>query len=169
MGAMLKIRSAVVEDASCLWSAEVETAKSPGRLLSRPYELRLDAFEAKIRDLGPSGCYVVAVGDNDEILGHALLDPMPLESMRHVYRLTIVVHPGRTGRGVGTALISHLQRWAASHAELKKIELLVRAGNTTAVGLYLRLGFREEGRFRSRVRLSTGELIDDIAMAWFPE
>jgi ribosomal protein S18 acetylase RimI-like enzyme len=132
---MLKIRPAIAEDASALWEAEVETAKTPGRLVSRPNELLLDAFVQKIRELGPRGCYIVAV-DGDEVLGHAFLEPMTLAAVQHVYRLTIVVHPGQTGRGVGTALLNHLQRWAAGAPAVGKIELLVRHSNTDAIRLY---------------------------------
>jgi ribosomal protein S18 acetylase RimI-like enzyme len=164
---MLKIRPAIAEDASALWEAEVETAKTPGRLVSRPNELLLDAFVQKIRELGPRGCYTVAV-DGDEVLGHAFLEPMTLAAVQHVYRLTIVVHPGQTGRGVGTALLTHLQRWAAGAPAVGKIELLVRHTNTDAIRLYQRLGFTEEGRFKDRIRFPDGESVDDIATAWFP-
>jgi putative acetyltransferase len=164
---MVRIRPGTVEDAPLLWKAEVETARTPGRLVSRPHELLLEAFEAKLRELGPRGCYVVAV-DDEEISGHAFLEPMSLEAVQHVYRLTIVVHPGRTGRGVGAALLTHLQHWAASLADVRKVELLVRDGNPDAIRLYQRLGFGEEGRFRDRIRLPDGTFVDDIAMAWFP-
>ena len=93
---------------------------------------------------------------------------MPLEAVRHVSRLTVVVHPGRTGQGVGTALISHLQNHVGSVPAVQKIELLVRATNTGAIRLYRRLGFIEEGRLARRVRLPDGTLVDDVAMAWFP-
>jgi len=49
-----------------------------------------------------------------------------------------------------------------------KVELLVRATNERAIRLYRALGFVEEGRFRDRVRLPDGTLVDDIAMAWRP-
>jgi putative acetyltransferase len=164
---MLQIRPATPDDASALWKAEVEVAKTPGRLVSRPSELLLDAFVKTIDELGRRGCYIVAV-DGDEVVGHALLEPMTLAAVQHVYRLTIVVHPGQTGRGVGTALLTHLQRWAAHTLAVGKIELLVRHTNTDAIRLYQRLGFTEEGRFKDRVRLPNGESVDDIAMAWFP-
>ncbi len=57
---------------------------------------------------------------------------------------------------------------ASSNADVLKIELLVRATNFGAIRLYERLGFAEEGRFRDRVRLPSGDFIDDVAMAWFP-
>jgi RimJ/RimL family protein N-acetyltransferase len=93
---------------------------------------------------------------------------MSLESLRHVWRLTIVVHPGSTGQGVGTALLDHLLHWAAAESDVGKIELLVRATNHGAIRLYERMGFVEEGRLRSRVRLPDGSFVDDVAMAWFP-
>lgn len=72
-----------------------------------------------------------------------------------------------TWRGVGTALIQHLQRWASVEPDVEKIELLVRSTNTGAARLYQRLGFVEEGRLKNRIRLSDGRLVDDVAMAWF--
>ena len=62
----------------------------------------------------------------------------------------------------------HLQGWAASLADLRKVELLVRDSNVGAIGLYQRLGFVEEGRFRGRIGLPDGTFVDDVAMAWFP-
>ena len=55
----VQIRPGTVEDAVLLWKAEVETASTAGRLVSRPHELRLEAFQMKLRELGPRDCYVV--------------------------------------------------------------------------------------------------------------
>lgn len=117
---------------------------------------------------GRSGRYVVAE-KNGKIVGHALLDPMPLEAISHVFRLTIIVHPGFLGQGIGTLLMRDLMEWAKQSPRVKKIELLVRTTNERAIRLYSKLGFVVEGRFRKRVRLPDGELVDDIAMAWFPD
>jgi RimJ/RimL family protein N-acetyltransferase len=164
---MIRIRPAIVADAAAIWRAEMETAEIPGRLASRPHELQLAAFEKRIRDLEAIGCYVVATED-ERVCGHAFLEPMPLEAVQHVYRLTIVVHPGYNGRGIGTQLLRRLQHWAHDRDGLHKIELHVRATNESAIRLYQRLGFTEEGRHRDRVKLPDGSFVDDIAMAWFP-
>jgi RimJ/RimL family protein N-acetyltransferase len=161
------IRVARIEDAQILTEAEQETAQIPGLLVSRPYELTTESFAAKITELGTLGRYIVAE-DNQMITGHALLDPMRLEALAHVFRLTIVVHPGFQNRGVGEALMRDLMNWARQAPQLQKIELLVRATNERAIRLYLRLGFVEEGRFRKRVCLGNGGFVDDLAMAWFP-
>lgn len=47
-------------------------------------------------------------------------------------------------------------------------ELRVRSTNARAIGLYKKLGFVEEGRFRRRLRLEDGTFVDDVAMAYFP-
>jgi RimJ/RimL family protein N-acetyltransferase len=163
----LIIRDARIEDAAILAAAERATAEMPGLLVSRPYELIPENFEKKIVDLSKLGRYVVAEKDGN-IIGHALLDPMPLEAISHVFRLTIVVHPGFLGQGIGTSLMRDLMEWSKQSPRVKKIELLVRASNARAIHLYSKLGFIEEGRFRNRVRLPDDELVDDIAMAWFP-
>jgi RimJ/RimL family protein N-acetyltransferase len=162
------IRKASVEDAVALWQAEVETAKTPGLIVSRPDELVLETFVKKVRELSAAGSYVVAE-DDGTLIGHAFLERMPLAALHHVARLTVVVHPGQTARGVGAALVQHLQHWANAQHDVYKIELLVRSTNTRALSLYRRLGFIEEGRLKGRVRLPDGQLVDDVTMAWFAE
>jgi RimJ/RimL family protein N-acetyltransferase len=163
----LFIRAASIDDAAILVAAERATAETPGLLVSRPDELIAESFERKIVELSKTGRYIVAEKDG-YIVGHALLDPMPQEALSHVFRLTIVVHPGFLGQGIGTALMRDLLDWAEQTPQVGKIELLVRATNERAIHLYSKLGFVEEGRFRSRVRLLDGIFIDDLAMAWFP-
>jgi RimJ/RimL family protein N-acetyltransferase len=163
----MDIRPATRDDACALWEAEAATAAVPGLLASRPEEISIASLDERIRTVSKTGCFFVAE-DHGRLLGHALLEPMALLAIQHVYRLTIVVHPGQTGRGTGTALLQHIQRWATSRPDLHKIELNVRAVNADAIRLYTRLGFQEEGRLRHRIRLPTGEFIDDLLMAWFP-
>ncbi len=164
----VRIRAATVGDASALYAAERETAKTPGFLVSRPNELHTAAFAARIAELeapGHRGRYVVATGPQSEVLGHALLEPMSLAAISHIFRLTIVVHPGHTDRGVGRALMSDIVAWASSDHRVEKIELLVRATNERAIQLYRKFGFVEEGRFIKRIKLQDGRYLDDIAMA----
>lgn len=164
----LFIRDAGIEDAAILVAAERATAETPGLLVSRPSELIPESFEKKIAELSLLGRYVVAEREG-KIVGHALLDPMPLEALSHVFRLTVVVHAGFRNQGVGEALMRDLMDWAKRTPRVGKIELLVRATNERAIRLYSKLGFVVEGQFRKRVRLPDGNFVDDIAMAWFPK
>jgi RimJ/RimL family protein N-acetyltransferase len=163
------IRQARAEDASTLCAAEQEISRTPGLLVSQPDELLPEAFASLIAALGDgSGCYLVAE-DKGCIVGHAFLKPMDLQAVRHVYLLTIVVHTGYSGQGVGSAMMSALADWARRAPGLQKLELIVRSTNHGARRLYEKFGFVEEGRFRKRIRLAGGVFIDDVAMAWFPK
>jgi len=165
---MIRIRSASIEDAPCLWDAERRTAATAGLLAARSGEIPVGAFEAKIQALAGRGRYVVAQGDGQPV-GHAFLEPLDgLAATSHVFQLTIVAHPAMTGRGVGSALLADLLGWAERDSRVKKVELRVRATNVRAIALYQKFGFEVEGRFRSRIRLADGTFIDDLAMAWFP-
>ncbi len=48
-----------------------------------------------------------------------------------------------------------------------KLCLVVGADNPSAIALYRKMGYREEGRLEGEVLLPTGEVIDLIAMAKF--
>jgi len=163
----LRLRVAEPEDAASIAAAEAETAEIPGLLVGRPGEIPPSAYASKIADLRGHGRYIVAEEDG-ALAGHAFLDPMELLANAHVFRLTIVVHPGHRGRGVSRAMLGDLLSWAASDGRVAKVELLVRATNEPAIRLYRESGFGEEGRFRQRARQPDGTLLDDISMGWFP-
>ena len=163
----LQIRRARVEDAAELCAAERETARVPGRLASRPDELHESAFAQKIAELAAPGSYLVAERGG-AIVGHAFLDAAgPYASLAHVRTLTICVHPPYVGQGVGGALMRALLDWARANAQVERVELRVREGNDAAIHLYKKCGFAEESRFRRRIKLPDGRLIDDIGMTWF--
>jgi len=164
----LRIRRACATDAPALCAAERETAHVPGRLMSQPHELHAAAFAQKIAELAEAGSYLVAER-NGGIVGHALLEPAgSLAALTHVRTLTLVVHPGNTGQGIGTALLSALQEWARASTDVQRVELRVRETNAAAIHLYKKCGFAEESRFHRRVKLPDGTYLDDIGMTWFP-
>jgi RimJ/RimL family protein N-acetyltransferase len=168
---MIRIRAATVEDAPILVAAEIETARTPGFLRSRPDEFSEEAFRARIAELeAPQhrGRYIVALNAANSVVGHALLEPMGLARIAHVFRLTVVVHPGNTDRGAGRAMMNDLLDWAKDDPRVEKVELIVRSTNARAIHLYRSCGFVEEGRFVKRIKLEYGQYIDDISMAWFP-
>ncbi len=63
--------------------------------------------------------------------------------------------------------MSHMLTWAQDHPDLRKIELIVRSTNKSAIAMYRKFGFVEEGCFRARVHTLDGSFVDDLAMAWF--
>lgn len=94
-------------------------------------------------------------------------DRMEPRQFHHVLTdLTIAVHPEWQGKGLGSRLFKVLIDHAPKLSPpITRIELVAREGNTAAIQLYQRLGFKIEGRFTKRVRLADGTVEDDIAMA----
>ena len=160
------IREARREDAPLLAAAERAIASVRGKLASTPDEIDDDAVRRKILDLEDRsrGIYLVAehVG---AVVGHALLEPLSLAATSHVVRLTIAVHEGHQGQGVGRALMNELLRWARSNPRVEKVELQVRSSNERAIALYRSLGFVEEGRKTRRLKIGRNEYLDDVYMA----
>ena len=166
----LTIRRARIGDAPILAQAEREIAASPGLLASQPAELTDERFVQKIAAVErlDNGCYLVAESAG-QIVGHGLLDPLPLAAIRHVVHLTLVAHPGWQGMGVGRALLGSLIEWAKAAPGVEKIELHVRSSNERAQALYRKMGFNEMGRWRRRIKVAPGEYLDDVAMELFVE
>jgi RimJ/RimL family protein N-acetyltransferase len=170
LNGLVRVRAAHVDDAPQLAAAERETARTSVLLRSLPEELNDDAFAQRIEWLeapGNHGRYLVALNEQNLPIGHALLDPLPLARSAHIFRLTIVVHPGHTNRGVGVVLMSELLEWARRSRRVEKIELLVRSSNVRAIRLYRSFGFLEEGRLQKAIKLEHGRYVDDLAMALF--
>ena len=164
----LTIRTARTEDAPVLAQAERTIAATPGFLVSHPSELTDERFAQKIAllDGADNGRYLVAEAEG-QIVGHGMLDPLPLAAIRHVVHLTLVAHPGWQGRGVGRAILTNLIAWARSAPAVEKIELHVRSSNSAAQSLYRTLGFAEMGRWKRRIKIAPDQYLDDIAMELF--
>ena len=94
---------------------------------------------------------------------------MPSVQFQHVlWDLTIAVAPEAQGCGVGRRLFAELIAAAGALAPpVERIELVVREGLTHAIRLYEQVGFRREGRFERRFRLSDGRYEADLPMALF--
>lgn len=155
------IRRARIEDAAILADAERAIARTPGRLASRPDEIRDDAMRSKIAH---AALFLVAE-ENGEIVGHGLLERRDLAVTSHVVFVSLAVHEGHQGKGFGKALMEELIAWARSAPDVEKIELNVRSSNDRAIGLYRSLGFVEEGRWTKRIKIGPGEYLDDVMMA----
>lgn len=164
----LTIRSARIDDAPILAQAERIITAIPGFLVSQPTELTNERFAQKIAALSAAdnGCYLVAESGG-QIVGHGMLDPLPLAAIRHVVHLTLVSHPGWQSMGVGQALLEKLIEWAKANPVVEKIELHVRSSNERAQSLYRKMGFTEMGRWRRRIKVGPGQYLDDVAMELF--
>ncbi len=104
----------------------------------------------RIDGRGETGEYVAAMLDG-VMVGSASVDledpPSPGNMMRAVptAEFGVSVVAGHRGRGIGRALIDHLERWAANHG-VERMVLNVSEANEGAIRLYHELGYRDFDR-----------------------
>lgn len=67
------------------------------------------------------------------------------------------------GLGIGTELIRRLIDWSRASEVIRKINLKVRSDNSSAIDLYKKLGFQEEGRITRDFQIND-RFFDSIAM-----
>jgi diamine N-acetyltransferase len=87
--------------------------------------------------------FVIADRATDAVLGYLQLSKIDLVN-RHG-ALGICLAPGAQGQGHGRAACEALFAYASQTLNLRKILLEVLADNERAIGLYLKLGFRQIG------------------------
>jgi putative acetyltransferase len=139
--------------------------RAEGGLGRLPDEMDLPWMEEALAGALEGG---VAIGawDGSRLVGMIKASRMPSVQFQHVlWDLTVAVDPDSQGRGVGRSLFDALLTYAATLTpKIERVELVVREGLTHAIRLYERLGFRQEGRFERRFRLSNGEYEADLPM-----
>jgi ribosomal protein S18 acetylase RimI-like enzyme len=105
--------------------------------------------------------YVALVGE--KVVGWCDALPIDRPTRAHTGVLGIGVLAEFRRRGIGTALIRETLKKARASG-LTRIELSVRQGNASVVGLYERFGFVHEGVQRNGIRLD-GKYENLICMA----
>ncbi|HLO35731.1 MAG TPA: GNAT family N-acetyltransferase [Candidatus Deferrimicrobium sp.] len=109
----------------------------------------------RIEGRGETGEYLAAIVDG-EMAGSGSVDlegpPSPGNMMRAVptAEFGVSVVAAHRGRGIGRALISHLESWAADHG-VERMILNVSEANGGAIRLYHELGYRDFDRAMLKV------------------
>ena len=85
------------------------------------------------------------------------------ERLRHGGEMGISIDRTCWGIGLGRRMIQLLLEWAPTTGIVRKINLIVRADNTRAIGLYESLGFKIEGRI-VRELMVNGAMHDSLMM-----
>jgi len=153
------------EDAAAMLALFQAAANGPG-LARYPDEIDADYIAATMaRSTGPGGISIGAFSE-ERLVGeiHAWR-PGPRKFAHVLGDLTIAVDPKWQGQGLGTSLFAALFDTAREMVPpIERIELFVHTGNPGARALYERLGFAVEGRMPGRLKLDSGEVLDDFAM-----
>jgi len=108
-----------------------------------------------------NGCIFVAVIEG-RIIGNLSFRGGDRKRNRHTGEMGVSVLKEFWGNGIATALVNRLLEWAVA-SPITKINLRVKEDNRTAITLYSKLGFMEEGRI-TRDFLIEGRYYDSVQM-----
>jgi L-amino acid N-acyltransferase YncA len=99
-----------------------------------------------------------------EVAGYAYAAPWRAKpAYRHTVEDTVYLAPDRTGRGLGRALLSALQRHCALADMEQMIAVIADSGDPAPVALHRACGFTEAGRLRN-VGRKHGRLMNTLLM-----
>lgn len=98
--------------------------------------------------------YIAAICDN-KIVGTLSFISSNRKRIIHRGEMGLGILKEYWGMGVGTALIDYFLEWANGDGVIKKIELQVREDNIRAINLYIKYGFKIEGK------ISMGMCVND--------
>jgi RimJ/RimL family protein N-acetyltransferase len=113
--------------------------------------------------IGGAGVQMVAVTENDRVVGWCDIVRVPMEGFTHTGRLGMGLIAPYRGQGIGRRLAAAAIE-AARAAGMERIELEVLATNVNAIRLYEKLGFVHEG-VKRRARHLDGAWEDNVMMA----
>ena len=105
----------------------------------------LGRYEAGRRDGTAEG--FAAVGADGTFLGLALAPEIDVEGRE--LEIGYIVAPAARGRGVATAMLRQLTRWAFDEAGALRAYLLIETGNVASLRVAARCGYVHEGVLRS--------------------
>ena len=168
---MFTVRPAIAGDLHKLFTLYKAVAADPIGIARAPGEVTIDYIEQLLEQATANGiALVIDNPDNDnEIIAEIHCHTPAAGIFRHILsQLTIAVHPGFQGRGLGKKIFNALLHLVeTSRPDIRRIELFVQESNLRGIALYKKLGFVTEGRFEKRVYGKHGVVEADIPMAWF--
>ena len=164
------IRTAQPEDAAALLAYIRPVAKETEFFILEPDEFPETEEEEQewIQDhLESPGKILLLAEAGGKIIGNVSFENGPHRRIAHRGNLGIAVVKDWRVRGVGTALLESLLEWATANPLIEKVCLEVFATNTSAIHLYKKLGFVEEGLRPMDIKFGPGRYVDTVSMYKF--
>ncbi|MEU5368647.1 N-acetyltransferase family protein [Streptomyces sp. NPDC005951] len=105
------------------------------------------AWHQRLDDLAARDLPFLVAELSGEVVGYAHAAPWrPKPAYRHTVENSIYLAPGRTGRGLGGALLEALLAACAETHVRQMIAVIADAGTDTSAALHRRYGFTDAGR-----------------------
>jgi len=166
-GQELTIRTAVAGDAEALLEiAHAVLAEDFGNITTvDEFRITVEQERELIQEHSRDAGQIVLVAEVDGIVTGALwFRNSSRRRLQHRGVLNLNVQRQYRRRGIGTALLGALVRWAQKDPIIEKLSLAVLATNEPALALYRNNGFVEEGRRIREVKIADRQYVDEILM-----
>ncbi|MCL6091117.1 MAG: GNAT family N-acetyltransferase [Candidatus Thermoplasmatota archaeon] len=131
-------------------------------LVSEYYLLTERGEQERIRS--PDDLTVICEKEG-EIVGVLTIQRGMYKKNRHSANLGIAIKEGHRRRGIGSSLITRGIDWCRDNG-VKKLNLEVFSSNKSAIALYQKIGFVEEGTRKNQFIID-GQYVDDVFMTYW--
>lgn len=115
------------------------------------FDITIEQEEKYIQN---TALFLVAEIDG-KIVGSATLERSTLSKIKHTATFGITILKEYCGLGIGSLLMKKVIQWSELNG-VEKIDLEVFEDNISAIALYNKLGFIEEGRKRKAIKTNEG-------------
>lgn len=167
-GTSVQIREGKVDDAQELIQTMKDILRSTEYLLvdEEEFNMTLEQEVAWLKafDDIPTSLYLVAT-HNNEIIGTFGINGTLMKKMRHTASMGLSLKKEWRGLGLGRMLMEEGIKWTKEKTNVEILWLDVFSPNNTAISLYEKLGFVEEGRQKNFCKLEGDRYCDKITMS----
>jgi RimJ/RimL family protein N-acetyltransferase len=159
------VRRARPEDSEA-WIAHVNAIGAEGvYIMTEKFTRTVEEIRKQFQEDAPPTTLWLAAEVDGRLVGGANFSRGGPSKNAHTASLGVTVRKEFRGLGLGEAMMQAGIAWARS-VGVAKLKLGVFATNTSAIALYHKLGFVEEGRLKNEVILE-GRPVDELLMARF--
>jgi len=149
----LLIRNAEAEDAEEIILMVKQVINETGYFPRTAEEFNV-TVEKEVEYIKSTALFLLVEIDG-KIVGSVSLDRSYLIKLNHIVTFGITILKEYCGLGIGSLLMKKVIEWTKSNG-VEKIELEVFGNNTSAIMLYKKFGFVEEGRKRKNIKTNEG-------------
>jgi RimJ/RimL family protein N-acetyltransferase len=167
-GDLVVIREAIVSDANKI-SEYVNTISSESDFLTfgqGEFIKRVEEEEKHLENTlkQNNAIHIIAEIDN-KIVGSLNFSAGSRPRIVHTGEFSVSVLNEYWKNGIGTELVKYLIEWSIQSRIIRKINLIVRDDNFSAIHIYKRLGFTQEGVISRNLQIN-GRFYDALSMGY---
>ncbi|MGE7115067.1 N-acetyltransferase family protein [Lysinibacillus sp. NPDC047702] len=163
----IKIRVATEEDVENMLAIQSEVLVEEDYLITTFEEFQQTIGEQKNwiqAKLTNERELILIAQYQEKIVGWLVFQSPNRKRLAHTGSFGMMILKEYRGLGIGKRLLEKLLKWAELNPYIEKISLGVFSTNESAIALYKKMGFVEEGRKINEIRLHDKQYIDDILM-----